>query len=303
MTNLIHQGSGIYRPAPQYGMQRIVEEKDLRAIESAFLENDMSKLDPGQRLTLYNQICNSIGLNPYSKPFQYINLSGRLVLYPTSECTKQLGMLYGLSYYQSDSKTEGNLLVVTVVAKTRDGREDFDIGTVDLRVWDNKKSAFREPNPTEMGNLYKKALTQAKRRVTLSLCGLGWLNAQIDNTKPAPAKPGSAPLDVDVAEFDDYSVVEDTDPITSGAVDPDPAPPQMTKTEMQTAIKTAATAAGIPDETLRNELRSHFNVKTSKDLDPEKYNEILDWIHTWELDSAADPVTETAEQPVTQVPF
>ena len=59
-------------------------------MERVALDGDLSKLDPSQRVAYYTQICESLGLNPFTKPFQYLKLQGKLTLYATKDATEQL---------------------------------------------------------------------------------------------------------------------------------------------------------------------------------------------------------------------
>jgi thioredoxin-like negative regulator of GroEL len=68
---------------------------------------------------------------------------------------------------------------VHVRARTADGRQDEDMGVVNIDGLAGDAAA----------NAILKAITKAKRRVTLSICGLGWL----DETE-ADAIPGAQPL-------------------------------------------------------------------------------------------------------------
>ena len=54
------------------------------------LGGDLRDLTPPQKMSYYRAVCDSIGLNPLTKPFEFITLSGRLVLYATRNATDQL---------------------------------------------------------------------------------------------------------------------------------------------------------------------------------------------------------------------
>ena len=49
---------------------------------SKISKGDLSSLTPQQRSDYYLQVCQSCGLNPLTKPFDYLTLNGKLVLYP-----------------------------------------------------------------------------------------------------------------------------------------------------------------------------------------------------------------------------
>lgn len=139
--------------------------------EKALMEGDLSKLSINERANLYAQTCQSLGLNHLTKPFQYINLKGKLTLYATKACTDQLRKIHKVSITIKDQKAENGLYLVTVEAKDKDGRVDSDVGAVPLV---NANGEF-------LSNIIMKTVTKAKRRVTLSICGLGILDeSEID---------------------------------------------------------------------------------------------------------------------------
>ena len=70
---------------------------DNTAIESALILGDLSKLNTEQRLSYYKQVCESVGLNPLTRPFDYITLNGKLTLYAKRDATEQLRKIYSVS--------------------------------------------------------------------------------------------------------------------------------------------------------------------------------------------------------------
>ena len=148
-------------------------------IEDVLIRGDLAKLTEQQRTEYYLRLCQSIGLNPLTKPFQYITLNGKLVLYAGRDCADQLRKINGISIeILSQEKAEG-LLTIHVRAKDKDGRQDEDLGVV----------AFSDLLKGEVAaNTILKAVTKAKRRVTLSLSGLGFLDETEVADIPAAAK-------------------------------------------------------------------------------------------------------------------
>ncbi len=139
--------------------------------ESAILERvialgDLSKLDPNERITYYRAVCESVGLNPLTKPLDYITLNGKLTLYANKGATDQIRRNRGVSIDRVEREVVEGIYVVTVYGHDATGRVDSDMGTVPIRglTGDN------------LANAMLKALTKAKRRLTLSLCGLGMLD-------------------------------------------------------------------------------------------------------------------------------
>jgi hypothetical protein len=137
-----------------------------KAIENALIQGDLKDLDAEGRLSFYKAICESLGLNPLTKPFAYITLNGKLQIYALKDCTEQLRKVHGVSITKVDPKQIGDLIVVVADAKDRDGRVDSSTGAVNA-------GGLKGEN---LANAMMKAETKAKRRVTLSICGLGMLD-------------------------------------------------------------------------------------------------------------------------------
>ena len=152
-------------------------------IERVLLGGDLASLTPDQRLKFYNAICRSLGLNPLTKPFAYIQLNSKLQLYALKDCTEQLRKIHGVSITNVDPKQIGDLLVVVASAKDKDGRIDSSTGAV----------AVTGLAGEALANAMMKCETKAKRRVTLSLCGLGMLDETEIETLKAQGVAQEAP--------------------------------------------------------------------------------------------------------------
>jgi hypothetical protein len=144
------------------------------SIEQVLIGGDLALLKPEERLSYYNRLCESLGLNALTQPFQYIVLNGKLQLYAKKDCTEQLRKIHGVSITSVDPKQIGDLLVVVAAAADRDGRVDSSTGAV----------AIGKSTGEELANKMMKCETKAKRRVTLSICGLGMLDeTEVDTLK------------------------------------------------------------------------------------------------------------------------
>ena len=159
------------------------------AIEQTMIQGDLSKLNPQQRVEYYNTVCRSMGLNPYTKPFDYINLNGKLTLYARKDAADQLRRINGVSIDSVEREIVDGLIIVTAKGHDASGRNDVEIGVVSTKDMSGN-----------MANALMKANTKAKRRLTLSLCGLGWLDETEVETIPE-AKP---------VIVDDNGVIEGT---------------------------------------------------------------------------------------------
>jgi hypothetical protein len=167
---------------------QISKKEDFSAIELVVMKGDLSALTAEQRLAYYNKVCESAGLNPLTNPFAYIQLNGKLTLYAKRECTEQLRKINGVSIEGLDDKLIDDLYIVKARAKDKHGRLDESTGAV---VIGGLKGEAR-------ANAIMKAETKAKRRVTLSICGMGWLDESeiesIPNAKPLPVDLGTGEI-------------------------------------------------------------------------------------------------------------
>lgn len=168
-----------------------MDNKDLTTIEQVLIKGDLSTLSTEQRLSYVKQLCEVTGLNILTNPFKFMSLQGRLVLYADKGCAEQLRKVHGVGIQSLTSQTINGVYVVTAKAVDKSGREDSATGAVTI---DGLKG-------DSLANALMKAETKAKRRVTLSICGLGMLDESeletIPGTQvlqerrvvPPPAKP------------------------------------------------------------------------------------------------------------------
>src|SRR5499426_2493645 len=135
-------------------------------LEQVLIGGDLSGLTSQQRADYYGAVCRALGLNPLTKPFEYLTLNGKLRLYALRDCADQLRRLHGISIHIVTRERLGDIYIVTARARDRQGREDESTGAV----------ALGSLKGDALANALMKAETKAKRRVTLSLAGLGWLD-------------------------------------------------------------------------------------------------------------------------------
>ncbi len=151
-------------------------------LERVLVTGDLAQLKPEERLNYYKMVCESVGLNPLTRPLEYITLNGKLTLYARKDATDQLRSIHCVSVtIQARELTEG-VYVVTARAAMPSGRTDESIGAVPI---ENLKGESR-------ANAMMKAETKAKRRATLSICGMGMLDETEIETIPG-ARVGDAP--------------------------------------------------------------------------------------------------------------
>lgn len=162
----------------------LAEANQYAMVEKVVIGGDLAALSPKERLEYYNQICASTGLNPLTKPFEYIKLNNKLTLYAKRDATDQLRKIHGVSIKIVGREKVDDLYIVTAQATDKGGRTDEAVGAVNLQGLKGDMAA----------NAIMKAETKAKRRVTLSIAGLGLL----DETEVSTI-PGAQTVPVDVA--------------------------------------------------------------------------------------------------------
>lgn len=180
-------------------LQRAEIEVDGRTMalvaESVVVKGDISAMEPGDKARYYIQTCQSLGLNPATQPLAPLKLNGKEILYPTRGATDQLAAIHRLHREIIDGPKvidiNGAKVGYCVARATHpNGRTETAIATV----------PFADP-----AMLYMKLETKAKRRVTLSILGLGWLDETEVESIPAGAKSPAPPID-----------------LTSAVISPDP---------------------------------------------------------------------------------
>ena len=173
--------------------------------EQALVEGDLSQMTPGERVNYYRAICESMGLNPLTRPFRYMRLNGALVLYATRDATDQLRKRDAISITLPKIQVIDGVYVVTANAKNKLGREDEATGAVNIAGLKGEA----------MANAMMKAETKAKRRVTLSICGLGFTDESEVDSIPGAQKVEEAAVttpDPDALykqRFDELTAVKD----------------------------------------------------------------------------------------------
>ena len=149
-------------------------ELSANALENVLISGDLSKLSSSDRMNYYQAVCNSLGLNPLTKPFDYIQLNGKLQLYALKAATDQLRAKHQVSIVITNKEMVDNIYVVTAMATMPDGQTDTDDGAVSVSGLQGEAHA----------NALMKTVTKAKRRVTLSILGLGMLDESEAETIP-----------------------------------------------------------------------------------------------------------------------
>lgn len=176
-------------------MNAITPAKAADIIEAVIARGDIANLNPEERARYYVRVCESIGLNPMTRPFEYITLNGKLTLYARKDATDQLRAIHKVSLEIVGKQYDKDLLTVHVRASSADGRKDEDFGSVSMIYPDTYRAkngdVVKHPRAgqplqgEDRANTILKAVTKAKRRATLSICGLGFLDeTEVEDIEP-----------------------------------------------------------------------------------------------------------------------
>ena len=190
---------------------------DSAIIASVVLNGDLAQLNPQQKVSYYNALCERIGLDPATQPFKLLNLKGREILYADKSAAQQLNRLYKISHEVLKNETIDDVYMVTVRASNADGFQD-EYGAVTIN---GKKG-------DDLANALMKAITKSKRRATLSLCGLSMMDETELDTLPEPTslplpKAPSSPIGEENKAISEANSSEITDePIQQKEVLPSP---------------------------------------------------------------------------------
>jgi len=197
----------------------------LGEIERVLVMGDLARLNPQQRTVYYNRVCESVGLNPLTRPFEYITLNGKLTLYARKDATDQLRSLRGITIRIAERTVVDDIMCVTAEATDRHGRTDSSLGAVSVGGLRGEARA----------NALMKAETKAKRRVTLSICGLGFLDeSELEGQHAEPVQAAQRAADRLLAA-----------PAPAAAPEPVEKPKAKTKA---TTTEEPRTAPSVPSE-------------------------------------------------------
>lgn len=150
-------------------------------MEQLVIQGDLKALQPHERVAYYQRVCESLGLNPLTTPLQYIQLQGKLTLYPTRGATDQLASVHGISVSLGEGRElRGMYLARATAIHQETGRSADATGVVPM---DGQRGALTGEN---LANALMKAETKACRRAVLRLVGLTDLSTDVDMTEMVP---------------------------------------------------------------------------------------------------------------------
>lgn len=147
--------------------KNVMPELNEKIVENLVLRGDVNAMSPEQKVQYYVYLCKSLGLNPATQPFGIIKTKdGKEIMYAKKDCTEQLRKKYGISITSVEQKMVDGICITMAAAKDAFGRTDASTGAVSIRGLVGK----------DFANAIMIAETKAKRRVTLSISGLGMLD-------------------------------------------------------------------------------------------------------------------------------
>lgn len=259
--------------------------------ELALIQGDLSKLTEQERLAYYQTVCRSVGLNPATKPFGYLSFQGKLILYATRNCTDQLRAIHGVSMVAHEIRDADGILFATVTMRDSTGRTDTEIGAVPIKNLQGEALA----------NAWMKCLTKAKRRCTLSLCGLSTLDETETDTM-------SGSMIVEVGETvrqtseDHHGDKAPTKPVSKGLGKPhlEEEGAKLVKNAKRrdmlllefTRMFNLANGAGNLPAGWQEHIKSAYGVGSLKDASVDQIGHLIDWVTPYLPIERDEPFTE-----------
>lgn len=237
------------------------------SIQKMLVAGDLAKLSADDRYEYYRQVCESIGLNPLTQPFEYITLNGKLRLYAKKDATDQLRRIYGVSVdnLEHDYREVLGLYIVTVNGSLGN-RKDTSTGAVNVKGLTGDALA----------NAIMKAEAKAKRRLTLSLCGLGMLDeTEVETIRSDEPPPDDPEIVLEVPPKREAKI-ESTDIPNSDVPVPDGEQGQvLAKKEDIIIWAKKLKALGVQKEQLLKYVERTYKVSKTTELTIGQLNEIV----------------------------
>ena len=185
------------------------------SIEKVLIGGDLSPLSPEERVQYHNAVCKSIGLNPLTGPFLYIlfreteGAPAKLQLYATKDAAAQLRKIHRVSVLALRREIRDSMSTVEADVQDGFGKRDSAIGVVPLWKWKNGKR--EDLTGREYANAIMKTETKAKRRATLSVCGLAFLDeSELDTMQIV----GGVTRDGRIFEYKQPQLPEASEPVS-----------------------------------------------------------------------------------------
>jgi hypothetical protein len=135
-------------------------------VANLIINGDLSQMTKDQKAEYIVKVCHSLGLNPLTEPLKILKLQGKQKLYATKDASEQLRQIHQVSITGLEKQFNNDLYIVTASASDKYGKQDRSTGAISVGGLKGD----------DLANALMKAETKAKRRVTLSICGLGMID-------------------------------------------------------------------------------------------------------------------------------
>lgn len=135
-------------------------------IQELLASGNLAQFTAQERVAYINKVCEMTGLNPLTRPFEFLTFQGKMVMYASKGCADQLRKIHKVSIIDAVQKIENDILFSTVKGQDASGRIDTEVSALSIKGLSGEALA----------NATMKGLTKAKRRLTLSMVGLGILD-------------------------------------------------------------------------------------------------------------------------------
>jgi len=178
--------------------------------ERLIIHNDLTKLSAKERLDFYRAKCRWYGLDWRLAPFDYIMTKQGVKLHLNATGTDLLRAQKKITIVDSKWEIVGQLVVSTVEGQMPDGRRDREIGAVSIA----------NARGDDLANAIMKSMTKAKRRLVISMGGIG----TDEDTEAESTTAHIVPAVEMHGEETDGAVQQDSDVPQSPPL-PEPAPP------------------------------------------------------------------------------
>ena len=158
------------------------QEQAAGALAHVLGTGDLRQLTNEQRVSMYLDICSSLGINPRTRPFDWIEFydpetgGKKLTLYANHSCAAQLRRQHQISvrFVRREpigGQTDDAMFVVEVEGTTPNGRTGSATKYVSLMGRQKGGGTYRLSGQ-QLANAYMKAETGALRRLTFSMVGM-----------------------------------------------------------------------------------------------------------------------------------
>lgn len=170
------------------------------ALSKLILKGDISTLSDTEKVQYYHSICERLGVDPLTKPFDYMVMQGKQVLYLNKSGAEQLNKVHEVSMSVTDTKKMDDIYIVTaraeVPARVTDANGIGALQVLPTRFTDSTGAVnIKGLHGDALANAYMRAETKAKRRATISLLGLAMLDETEVETIPG-AKTQEAKVEI-----------------------------------------------------------------------------------------------------------